>query len=338
MGEDSKLTIGKIIVHILDNSLHMPVLSQFEHPENDEICEFVEKHICRIIKDDDLKKAQFTDEFNQVRSICEALREDSTSFAACSAEIAGALFGLMQKHADIPSADLLCSLLELDNINFLAILKMNYKSSYIHYVETTQDGSINSIIKQRTALPGDSQKVDECALINLNDLSIKLLEKKYDINGEKLYYFSTMFLKCSGDISDKQKVRTFKKANENFSKEFFEQDPTKTAAIKAAAAESFEQKSVIDIEEVAETAFKQNPDMQKAYIEHMEKAGFTNRMVNVNEKLAEKTFTRQRIKTDTGIEINIPVSFYNEEKVEFINNIDGTISILIKNAGRITDI
>ncbi len=43
-----------------------------------------------------------------------------------------------------------------------------------------------------------------------------------------------------------------------------------------------------------------------------------------------------KIRTDTGIEIIVPSDFFNNsEYIEFISNEDGTISINIKNVGKI---
>ena len=40
--------------------------------------------------------------------------------------------------------------------------------------------------------------------------------------------------------------------------------------------------------------------------------------------------------TDTGIELKIPMEEYNnKDRIEFITNADGTISVLIKNVGSI---
>ena len=50
-----------------------------------------------------------------------------------------------------------------------------------------------------------------------------------------------------------------------------------------------------------------------------------------------KKFERQFIKTDTGIEISIPMEQYNNsDVVEFITNADGSVSVLIKNVGHLT--
>lgn len=336
MSDEFKIDIKKNIVHILDTNINLPVLSNEEHPIDDDINEFIEKHIIKILKDDNLKTACFISGNNRVREICENLLNESEMFSNYTAEIANILFDIMQKNVDIPSADLIFCLFELDNVMHLAVLKLNYKSSFIHYVQTFENGSINSIVKQKTALPGENQKVDECAIINLNDFSIKLIEKKYEINGEKMLYFSTMFLKCAGDISNREKIKIFKKATESFNKKYHDEDFAKSAEIRAAVNESIDEREEIDIVHVAENVFKTNPDMQHTYIEHIEKAGLREKTITVSEQVAEKTFRRQKIKTDTGIEINLPVEYYKDnQKVEFINNIDGTISILLKNISKI---
>ena len=52
----------------------------------------------------------------------------------------------------------------------------------------------------------------------------------------------------------------------------------------------------------------------------------------INHQQNEEYYKQQRLVTDTGIEIKVPVSEYdNKDKIEFITNPDGTISILIKN-------
>lgn len=338
MNEDFSIEVKSFIVHILDNNTGVPVLSEHEHPESDEAMEFIEKHILKVLKDDSLKTACFTEEAGIVKNICKNIYAGGSEFSGSTREIGEFLYNLMQKYPDIPSADLVCSLFDLDGDMHLGILKLNYKPSFIHYVGGNSSGTLNSIIKQKTTLPGESQKIEECALINLKDLSIKMLEKKYEINGEKIFYFSTMFLQCAGDMSDRDKVKVFKRATESFNKKYCKDDFTVQTGMRRAVADSIEEEEAIDIEKVAEDVFKRNPDMRDIYIDHMEKAGFREKTISVNQEISEKVFKRHKIKTDTGIEINLPVDYYKDnEKVEFINNPDGTISIVLKNISSITD-
>jgi hypothetical protein len=333
------IVLKRMIVHILDNTVQMPIFSESEHPLDKDVNEFIENHIMKILDDDGIKTAFFTGNDNKIQYICSKIQSHQESFIQYTSEMAGILYDLIQKYPDIPSSDVIFVLLDIDGESYFAILKLNYRESFIHHVGNSQSGRVNTIIKQKAALPSGSQKIDECVLINLKDKTIQLLEKKYDINGEKEYYFSAMFLNCTTQMSDKEKVNLFKRATKSFNKKFCGDDITKTADLKKAVVESIEQNNTIDIVDVAENVFKRNPDLKNNYIEHIEKAGLKDMTIEVSEKLSEKIFKNHKIKTDIGIELNLPVDYFSDrDKIEFLNNLDGTISIIIKNITSITDI
>lgn len=338
MSEPNSIEIQKLVVHIVDNNLQLPVLSEQVHPPEHEIHEFIEKHLIKAMKDDHLKSASFIEGENHVRQLCEEIAARSEEFAALTSEIAVALFDIMLKHGDIPPADLVFCLFKMDGEVHLGILKFNYKTAFIHYTHTNESGRMNSIIKQKTALPRENQKIEECVFINLNNWRIRLIEKKYEINGEKSFYLSTLFLNCTSQMSNYEKVKIFTKTTEQFKKEYFEEDFNKSGEIKKAITESLDENEKIDITEMAETVFSRNPEIKQDYIEKIEKAGLKDKVLRINEKTAEKKFKKQKIKTDTGIEIDLPIAYYNDkDKIEFINNMDGRISIVIKNVSKITD-
>jgi hypothetical protein len=251
-------------------------------------------------------------------------------------ELAGIIYDIMLRNVDISPADLICVRFDMEDVPYIGILKMNFRNTYVHFVVNLDEGTQNKLIRQQATLPGETQKIDECALVSLNDMSIRLIEKKYDINGEKANYFSELFLQCSGDISNREKIKIFKKATDQFKEEYLGDDFKKELEIRKAVSESFEHNSAIDLEEVAASVFKNSPDMQKSYLKSMEEAGLKDTFLNPSEKVVEKNYRKQTLKTDTGIEINIPVECYSDsERIEFLTNPDGTISIIIKNVNRI---
>ena len=334
--EDIK--IKKYIVHILDNNMQLPVLSTEEHEIDCEVTAFVQKHIAKALADDRLKKAIFTEQGEDIKAKCHQAVTDTSYFKTVSVELAQRLFSIMLKNVDIPPADLLFCLFEYENTLYFAILKCNYKTSYIHYIDKGENGNVNSIIMQKTVLPKETQKLDECAFINTKDGVVKIIEKQYEINGEKQYYFSSLFLQCTTDMSSYEKVKLFNKATDVFKKEFFEGDFTKGSEIKKAVNESIAQNEAIDIEEVAGQVFKEKPEIKEAYVQTMEAVGLREKNIPVSTKMAEKTFKKQKIKTDIGIEIDLPIEYYNDtSKIEFLNNVDGTISIVIKNIHQISE-
>ena len=50
------INIEKMILHILDSSIGMPVLSEKEHPYSGDIMEFMTTHIEKIFNDINIKK------------------------------------------------------------------------------------------------------------------------------------------------------------------------------------------------------------------------------------------------------------------------------------------
>lgn len=333
--EECRIVIRKLIVHILDANIQMPVISTEEHPSEPDVDDYIARHIQRTLQSDNVKKAIFLDESN-VGRICRQLSEHPDQFCGITGEIASIVYDIMLKNADIPSADLVCVLFDLDGAPYFGILKMNFRNTYIHFVVNMDEGTQNKLIRQQATLPGETQKIDECALISLNDMSIRLIEKKYEVNGEKLNYFSELFLQCSGDISNREKIRIFNKATDQFREEYLGDDFKKEIEIRKAVAESFEHNSAIDIGEVADSVFKNNPGMRESYVKSMEEAGLSGKFVSPSEKVVEKHYRKRILKTDTGIEINIPVECCSDsERIEFITNPDGTILIIIKNVNRI---
>lgn len=329
-----EIIIKRAVLHVLDSEASMPIISKGELEITEELSDYVSKHIHKIIDNPNTKKAKFIEDDNPTYIIVENLNDDN--FLSMTENMANNLFAFMQKNIDIPSADMLCCIFEEEEKEHLAILKLNYKSAFTHWVNNSEEGSINTIISYKTLLPLESQRVEECALINLSDYSLRLLEKRYEINGEKEFYFSQYYLKCKSELSTNEKLKILDKVSRDINKKYFDEDFEKAIEIKKAVCESLEQNEAIDIENIAQKVYEQNVDIRDEYVEEISKSGLYEKEIVVPEKLAERRFSIQKIKTDSGIEVKFPLEFANRsDKIEFINNPDGTVSILIKNVEKI---
>lgn len=335
---DFDIKIRKAVLHILDSNISVPVLSNSELEVEGEVSEFLEKHLVKILNDNNIKSASFMGDSNRIRSLCEALGNNIGGFLSASCELTNILFEIMLKHVDIAPADLLCCLFECNSQLSLGIIKLNYKTGFTHFVSHADEGNSNTLIKYQTLLPSDTHKIDECALINLNDYSMKLVENEYEINGEKDFYLSKIFLGCEADLSNNEKLKIINKVTQKINKKYYDEDFEKVAKLKKAVSESLEESSVFSVNTLAEKVFDKNVEIQNEYVEEIQKAGLTEKDIYIPEELASKRFGTQKIKTDTGIEINFPLELFEDKrKIEFINNPDGTISIIIKNVTRITN-
>ena len=334
--ERDEFIIRNAVVHILDSTVGFPVLSDTLLELSPDLNEFLRGHIYKIASGDDLKNCQFDTEESYVYSLLKNFDEEN--LITISQNISTHLYTIMNQNIDITPADLLLVTYQWSSTIYLAILKMNYKETYVHLTGTDESyGNYNDIIKQTATLPSQSSRLNEAVLINLSDYSIQLVEKKYDINGVKTNYLSEIFLQCKTNLSPKTKLNIVTKAVEQINKKYYEDDFDKKMESKSILHNEYMEQGMINTESLGEKLFGNIPEIKEEFTEKLEKYNLHTDEVKLQNKQTTKRLEKQYLTTDTGIEINIPMEQYNnKENVEFITNPDGTISVLIKNINQLS--
>lgn len=326
------IRIKKAIVHIMDSTIGMPVLSDTELEYGSEFADFVKEHIAKISSGDDAKECRFYQQESEIYHILEQYADDF--FVDISKDIANFLYEIMNSNIDIPPADLVIVRFQYEDAEYLALLKMNYKSLYTHRTMAKDEGNINEIIRHKSILPSESQRLTEAAIIRLDDLAVWVVEKKYEVNGEKTNYFSFLFLKCSSHLSHKSKLSIVTRAVESVQKEGYDESEryAKQMEAKSIIQEEIEEKGGFTVEEIADKIFEEKPELKIAFQDKMEKYDMVKEEIQPQSENTVRKYQSQHLYTDTGIEIKIPMEQYkNPRSVEFITNPDGTVSVLIKN-------
>ncbi len=334
--EKSDIRILKAIVHILDSTTGTPVLSDSELEFGSDFSDFLREHIWKIMSGDDVKKCRFIQEESKVFDIIKDI--DDASFVPASKEVASFLYEIMNSNIDIPPADLILVVYEISQSVYLGILKMNYKTSYTHKTGMGQEGNVNEIITYKTILPKQSQRLSEAALVNLDDMSISLIEKKYEINGTKSNYFSKIFMQCTTSLSQKTKLDIVTKAVEKVQKANYDESEQAQVSMKAKNIihNEIADQGKIDVPVVIDKIFEDRPELKEEFNQKIEKYNIADEPIKPESETTVKKYYRQFLKTDTGIEIKIPMEEYeNKDSVEFITNGDGTVSVLIKNVEKL---
>ncbi len=330
--QKENIRIRKAIVHIMDSTIGMPVLSDTELEYGSEFADFIKEHIAKISSGDDAKECRFYKEESEIYHILEQYSDDS--FVDISKDIAQFLYEIMNSNIDIPAADLVIVRFQYDNEEYLALLKMNYKSLYTHRTMPLSDGNSNEIIRHKSILPSESQRLSEAAIIRLDDLAVWVVEKKYEVNGEKTDYFSFLFLKCSSHLSHKSKLSIVSKAVASVQRDGYDEGErfAKQMEAKRIIQEEIEENGGFTVETIAEKIFDEKPELKVAFQDKMEKYDMVKEEVQPQSENTVRKYQSQHLYTDTGIEIKIPMEQYkNPRSVEFITNPDGTVSVLIKN-------
>lgn len=330
------IRIRHVIVHILDSTVGLPVLSDSEIEFGSDFADFLREHIHRIVSGDDSKDCEFYKEQSEIYQMLTEYADDK--FVDMSKQTAELLYGIMNSNIEIPPADLVVVRFKTGEDEFLAFLKMNFKTSYTHRTLSGEEGNYNEIIRYKATLPAQSQRLQEAAVIDLQSFAVRLIEKKYEVNGEKTNYFSYLFLKCSSHLSHKSKLAIVTKAVENIQKKNYEEYEQYEEHMRAKSIiqEELNENGGFAVEELADKIFEGKPEMREQFQEKMEKYDMVKEEVLPQNDATVKKYQTQHLLTDTGIELKIPMEQYKDSaRVEFITEQDGSISVLLKRIGHI---
>lgn len=331
--ERDEIIIRNAIIHILDSTVGMPVLSESLLELGPDLADFLRAHIYKIASSDDQKQCIF-DESSTIYELIKNFNEEE--LITQSTQIATHLYTIMNANIDIPPADLFIVTYQYESALYLALLKMNYKTSFVHYTGSDELGKFNDVVKQKATLPAESSKLSEAAIIRIEDLALSIVEKKYDVNGIKMNYFSELFLQCHSHLSQKTKLNLITKAVDQINKKYFEHDVQKQLETKSVLHNEYNEQGSFQIKNISEKLYQDIPEIKEEFEEKLDKYNLTSEEVRPQNKQTVRKFEKQFLTTDTGIEINIPMELYNtKDSVEFLTNPDGTISILIKNVNQI---
>ena len=325
-----EIIIHQAILHVLDTTLDAPVLSGGGMELTAEKTAYLQNHIEKLLASDEIRQCRPLPD-----SAFRNELEHNQDFIDLSCRIAGVLFDYMHAHTTIPGADLAVVDFTRDGAPWLGILKLNYKNGYTHYTETVEGAPVNSIIQQRACLPTQSGKVEEGALVNLTDYSMRLLEKKYDIDGHKEFYLSSVVFQYTQAEPEKKKLQAIQEAAAQAVKDAYEDEPHADAQVAMLIAnQAADNDNQVSVEQVRQQLAEEYPLAAVPFDDYVEKSEV------LEEAAAPVTVTPARIRrmesrsirTANGIEVKIPTELLNSaSELEFLHDPDGSVSLLIKN-------
>ena len=325
-----EIIIHQAILHVLDTTLDAPVLSGGGMELTAEKTAYLQNHIEKLLASDEIRQCRPLPD-----SAFRNELEHNQDFIDLSCRIAGVLFDYMHAHTTIPGADLAVVDFTRDGTPWLGILKLNYKNGYTHYTETVEGAPVNSIIQQRACLPTQSGKVEEGALVNLTDYSMRLLEKKYDIDGHKEFYLSSVVFQYAQAEPEKKKLQAIQEAAAQAVKDAYEDEPHADAQVAMLIAnQAADNDNQVSVEQVRQQLAEEYPLAAVPFDDYVEKSEV------LEEAAAPVTVTPARIRrmesrsirTANGIEVKIPTELLNSDsELEFLHDPDGSVSLLIKN-------
>ena len=216
-----------------------------------------------------------------------------------------------------------------EGVEHFAFLRIALRETLTHL-----GGEVDNPIKlTQNNLPGFGTGADEALVVNLQNRKYHLIEKRIKYNGAFLNYFSENLIQAQPKISPKKSIKELEKTAQKIAETFNADDFQFQSKVKSAIFNNLEENNELSPEKLANDLFDNNLTARLSFIDQVKEA--VPEPVQFDEIDASrqlKRFENQKLSLSNGIELIVPNNVYQDaESVEFIQNDNGTYSILIKN-------
>lgn len=330
------LTFEKTIVHIVDSEHNTCIQSTSCLTAMDaDIEKMLTAKGEKVFHSANRKCGSFK-ENSQVKNWIIAYRNQELSFEDCASHIVQRIFDFKMKYAQYRSSDVVVSEVLQEGRRYLLVIENAYTQGLTHHLEQGEDEICTQIITYRTLLSPSLVKNDRAFLVELSDLTLHCVESKVEIEAEKVNFFVDLVLEGTSDPSYQETIRNMTKLTGAMSEKYELDEVEILPKMKSIIKDHVEQGKAIVVDEIAESVFASVPLARDDFKQELKEKGVPKE-IGVEYIKPARSEKVQKIKTDRGIEIIIPIDYMNEKDVvEFKTQSDGTISIQLKNISHIT--
>ena len=295
---------------------------------------FLEKNIGKCMKNPAGRPATFKED-SELRKLFLEYRNRSIPFLDFAQAVSMKRYDFKERYEVYTASDLFVCEVEVGEVEYVIGLELTCKEEMIHHVNQGDSGIQNNLIVHQAIIPQASLNSANFFMIDLDKMTLTILENMISTVDDDTYLYADKILECETKISIKEAVKTARVVADDVI-ELHELDKLAVVPmLERAIKETINEGNDIDLKEIAEEVFYDTPEAKLTYFTGIENQGIDKPVLNQNAvKMALKK--TQKLKTDTGIEITIPLDYYNnKDYIEVMNMPDGRLSIQIKNIGNI---
>lgn len=174
---------------------------------------------------------------------------------------------------------------------------------------------------------------DEALVINRVNHHYYLIEKRIKHNGSFANYFSENLLQVQPEQSVKKSIKMVEQAAQKIAENFQQDDFAFQSKMKAAIHKNLEEEQELSPEKLADQLFDNNLTARLTFVDELkESIPEPIQVSDIDHSRQTKKLENQKLSLSNGIQLIVPNNVYEDaESVEFIQNPNGTYSILIKN-------
>lgn len=313
--------VKKAIIHQFSPDDTELVLADQLLTVSPKIEEYLRKKIERVFSDE-----AKTGQFEPDNPFLDYLKDDLLTNSVKIASLWKEEFSISE---NLKTNDLIFIEFERNGVEHFAFLRIALRENLAH-VGSESDSPLK--ITQNN-LPGAGSTPDEALIINLQTRKYYLIEKRIKHNGAFLHYFSDNLLQVTPAISAKKSIKAVEQTAQKIADNFHQGDFQFQSKVKSAIFNHLEEDNELSPEKLADQLFDNNLTARLNFVDQLkevipDKISFDE----IDSSRQLKKFENQKLSLSNGIELIVPNAVYEDaESVEFIQNDNGTYSILIKN-------
>ena len=313
--------VKKAIIHQFSPDDTELVLSDQLLTVSPKIEEYLRKKIERVFSDE-----AKTGQFNPDNPFLDYLDGDLLTNSVKIANLWKEEFSISE---NLKTNDLIFIEFERNGVEHFAFLRISLRENLAHV--GLESGNPLKITQNN--LPGAGSAPDEALIVNLQTRKYHLIEKRIKHNGAFLNYFSDNLLQVTPAISAKKSIKAVEQTAQKIADNFHQGDFQFQSKVKSAIFNNLEEDNELSPEKLADQLFDNNLTARLNFVDQLkevipDKISFDE----IDSSRQLKKFENQKLSLSNGLELIVPNAIYEDaESVEFIQNDNGTYSILIKN-------
>ncbi|WP_302067280.1 nucleoid-associated protein [uncultured Streptococcus sp.] len=315
------LYIKRIVIHQFTPNDTELILSDQLLTITPRIDEYFRKKLSKVFSDE-AKRGTFSEDNVFLSYLSDDLMESSVKIAQLWKEE----FVISDNQK---TNDLVFIQFDKDGVEHFAFLRVALRENFTHISSDSE----SPIKITQNNYPSSAQTPDEALVINHVNHHYYLIEKRIKHNGSFANYFSENLLQVQPEQSVKKSIKMVEQAAQKIAENFQQDDFAFQSKMKAAIHKNLEEEQELSPEKLADQLFDNNLTARLTFVDELkESIPEPIQVSDIDHSRQTKKLENQKLSLSNGIQLIVPNNVYEDaESVEFIQNSNGTYSILIKN-------
>ncbi len=315
------LYIKRIVIHQFTPNDTELILSDQLLTITPRIDEYFRKKLSKVFSDE-AKRGTFLEDNVFLSYLSDDLMESSVKIAQLWKEE----FVISDNQK---TNDLVFIQFDKDGVEHFAFLRVALRENFTHISSDSE----SPIKVTQNNFPSAAQTPDEALVINRSNRNYYLIEKRIKHNGSFANYFSENLLQVQPEQSVKKSIKMVEQTAQKIAENFQQDDFAFQSKMKAAIYKNLEEEQELSPEKLADQLFDNNLTARLTFVDELkESIPEPIQVSDIDHSRQTKKLENQKLSLSNGIQLIVPNNVYEDaESVEFIQNPNGTYSILIKN-------